>query len=476
MADTAQIRLGRADVALLRDSLRDLSGRDLADGLDLSLGLAHALDSAPFALVAHDAAADPTFFYGNQAALDLFEMTWDEFTSLPSRLSAGADDREERAELLRRVASDGWSDSYRGVRISSTGAQFLIEDATVWNLIDAEGTRVGQAAMIPRWTPLVGEATTETATATADDFGPGIVRLTALTAPDLAVGVDATAVPVVRALTRDELDLALDWCGDPGLGLHDADTLWACDSRGLLGVELDGVLVGAGAAVAHARTLGHIGLLVVRPELRRRGLAHQLLPVLVDDVRSRLDDGAPITIDCPESLAGAAAELGFVSTQRLLRAQGTGGELRRGPHAGELRALSTLPLDVVVDYDARHVGAAREDLLRAWIAPKNGLALGVYEARRLQGMGVLRPSASGFTLGPWYADEPSIAEELLTALLTRAGAAQVTIDLLDGNSDARTLVDGRNFRVATGRVHMILGDAPDVAAEGIYGVTSYEFG
>jgi hypothetical protein len=137
---------------LLASSFRRLTGRDLAPP-DLSpIALAEHLWNAPFALVSHGTEADPLFNYGNRTALTLFEMSWEEFTALPSRLSAEPVHRDERARLMERVRSQGFIDDYRGVRISKNGRRFLIEAATVWNLLGEDGTLCGQAAMFDRWT------------------------------------------------------------------------------------------------------------------------------------------------------------------------------------------------------------------------------------------------------------------------------------------------------------------------------------
>ena len=48
--------------------------------------------------------------------------------------------------LLDRVTSSGFIDDYAGIRISAKGRRFRIENAIVWNLIDADGVRHGQAA------------------------------------------------------------------------------------------------------------------------------------------------------------------------------------------------------------------------------------------------------------------------------------------------------------------------------------------
>ena len=90
-------------------------------------------------MVSHGTESDPIFNYGNKSALKSFELNWSEFVALPSRKSAKPLDRDERQDLLARVTTFGFIDDYRGLRISSTGRTFWIENATVWNLIDNNG-------------------------------------------------------------------------------------------------------------------------------------------------------------------------------------------------------------------------------------------------------------------------------------------------------------------------------------------------
>ena len=47
--------------------------------------------------------------------------------------------------------ADGFMSGYRGVRIAKSGRRFIIEDGVVWELIDAHGTRHGQAATFSSW-------------------------------------------------------------------------------------------------------------------------------------------------------------------------------------------------------------------------------------------------------------------------------------------------------------------------------------
>ena len=87
----------------LIESYRRWTGRDLVDPELSPVGQARALYEAPFVAASHGTEADPVFNYANRAALTLFETTWADFTSMPSRLSAEPVAREERAQLWGRV-------------------------------------------------------------------------------------------------------------------------------------------------------------------------------------------------------------------------------------------------------------------------------------------------------------------------------------------------------------------------------------
>ena len=137
-----------ARVALIATSYRRLLGRDLvADDSPT------ALWEAPLAIVAHGLGADPVFFFANRAALAAFETTPAAITAMPSRLSAEPLARDERQALLDRVSAQGYIADYAGMRISALGRRFRISEAVVWNLVDENGERHGQAACFtpPEW-------------------------------------------------------------------------------------------------------------------------------------------------------------------------------------------------------------------------------------------------------------------------------------------------------------------------------------
>jgi GNAT superfamily N-acetyltransferase len=565
-----------AHVALLRDCLLRVSGRDLATGLDLSDGLEAAVHRAPYALLSHDAGDDPHFTYGNATALALFEVTSGQLTSLPSRDSTEPVERAERAAMLARVTEQGYVDDYHGVRISSSGRRFVIEDAVVWDVVDDDGVRHGQAVLFERWTrlgepsglltgglrandvvppdppwngggssasasgsagapgtasPAYASRSSEAVRATLDerprvvaddlvtddlvivdlviddlvDDRPRVVAhdlvddrpvafdytsstasagervrtyLTLGSGRDMSVSYDPAVHPEIRPMSRDELDVVLDWADQEGWnpGLSDADVFWRIDRSGLWAIDVDGILVGSGATIAHGSTHVVIGLVHVRPEHRRQGIATRTFPWLVDGALSRMPPGTTVSLDVPDHLHDLAERFGFHPVRRIARMVGRAIETRRGAHSGELRALASVPVDAVVDYDAAHVGALRRDLLETWIHPVGGFSLGVYEGQRLRGMAVMRPARRGYRIGPLFADDPDIAEELMGALSRMVLGHTISMDVPTDNPQALALAARHGLTETSSVVHLELGDVRPSPEGSVYAITSIEIG
>jgi MEKHLA domain len=134
----------------LLHSYQHWTGTSLLNVSGISEKIAQALFEAPFVLVSHGTEADPIFNYGNRKALQLWELSWEEFTKMPSRQSAEKIVQEERDRLLAEAASKGFS-NYSGVRITSTGKRFQIQDGILWNLIDEQNQRCGQASVFSQY-------------------------------------------------------------------------------------------------------------------------------------------------------------------------------------------------------------------------------------------------------------------------------------------------------------------------------------
>ena len=143
-----------AHTQIMLKSYRRFVGRELIERTGDTEEEAQIVFEAPFVVVSHGTQDDPILNYGNRTALTLWEMDISTLTATPSRLTAEPMHRDERAQLMYRATRDGFVDDYRGIRISSSGKRFLIEQAIIWNLVNPDGHRVGQAATFSNWKPL----------------------------------------------------------------------------------------------------------------------------------------------------------------------------------------------------------------------------------------------------------------------------------------------------------------------------------
>ena len=136
---------------ILLDSFKHCLGYQLISREETAEKQSELLFKADFVVVSHGTELDPILNYGNEAALNLWEMSWSYFTQTPSRMTAEPVNREARQAMLQQAKTQGYIDNYSGVRISKTGKKFLIEKAIIWNLLDPQGNKCGQAATFSDW-------------------------------------------------------------------------------------------------------------------------------------------------------------------------------------------------------------------------------------------------------------------------------------------------------------------------------------
>lgn len=135
----------------LLDSYRRWVGVELIERSGTSEEQALRVFNAPFVIVSHGTQADPVLNSANAVALRLWELPLEKFLQTPSRLTAEPLHRDERARMLEATSRQGYIDDYQGIRISSTGRRFRIDQATVWNIVDEQGHPAGQAATFSDW-------------------------------------------------------------------------------------------------------------------------------------------------------------------------------------------------------------------------------------------------------------------------------------------------------------------------------------
>lgn len=287
-----------------------------------------------------------------------------------------------------------------------------------------------------------------------------------------------TEALTLRLMNKAEVDKLVGWAADEGWnpGLHDADLFWETDPEAFIAAELGDELIGGGAITSYDGEFGFMGLFVVRPEFRGRGLGSNLWHARVTLLRGRLRPGASIGMDGVFKMQDWYAKGGFTFSHRSIRYEGVGAAGAAGEAAAGLVPVANVPFNQLVAYDRRCFPAARERFLRAWVAQPDALALAAVEEGALRGYGVIRRCGRGAKIGPLFADDVATAEALFEALAAFVPGEPVFIDVPEVNAWAMSMVARREMREVFGCARMYLGPTPNLEESRIYGITTFELG
>jgi ribosomal protein S18 acetylase RimI-like enzyme len=281
----------------------------------------------------------------------------------------------------------------------------------------------------------------------------------------------------IRAMTRAEFEMALDWAAAEGWnpGRFDAEPFYAADPAGLLIGRLGEEAVAVISAIRYGASFGFIGFYIVKPAWRGQGYGWQLWQAAM----ARLA-GRNIGLDGVLAQQDNYRRSGFHLAHRNVRYQGTGAALNCGstlPTGTRLAPLASLPFDALLAYDRAFFPAARADFLHRWIGQPHSLALGLLSGAQLVGYGLRRTCRSGYKIGPLFADSAQGAAALLGALGAQIESdAPVFLDVPECNPAAIALAEGRGMGRVFETARMYTGAAPDLALARSYGITSFELG
>ena len=272
--------------------------------------------------------------------------------------------------------------------------------------------------------------------------------------------------PVIRNLALSEVETLVSWAGDEGWnpGLADAAAFHAADPDGFLGVFVDGEMAGGISAVAYGTTFGFIGLYIVKPEYRGRGLGRA-----VWDAGIKRLEGRTIGLDgVPEQQANYRS-MGFLPAYESVRLTG-----QPWLKHASFNVSDEADPDSVSGLDATCFPADRRSLLQAWLSPLH-IIRAISDDTGLRGYGVVRRCLQDYKIGPLFADSAEIAMAILAALVEAVeGPVQIDAPLLHPDFTGALLSAGMTPGFSTTRMYR--GPAPDIEMAKVFGVTTLELG
>jgi len=277
---------------------------------------------------------------------------------------------------------------------------------------------------------------------------------------------------VIRTLRADEIQLVIDAAAREGWnpGLHDARCFQAADEDGFLVAEHEGLPVGFISAVSYAGRFGFIGLYIVAPTWRGRGIGMQLWKAGMERLKGHVIglDGVPAQQD---NYRRSGFELAWNNVRFAGIARASNGT------AAHIAPLGTIDFDVLCADDRRVFPAPREAFLRSWISMPESTGLAWVDQDRLAGWGLIRRCREGHKIGPLLAENPEIANALFDALCASVPAGEtVYLDIPLPNADAMALVEAHGMRSVFETARMYAGPAPASELERVYGITTFELG
>jgi predicted N-acetyltransferase YhbS len=215
--------------------------------------------------------------------------------------------------------------------------------------------------------------------------------------------------------------------------------------EGCFVAELDGQVCGTVATISFENRFAWVGMVLVDPQQRSRGIGTRLLKAAI----KHLDDRKISTIKLDATPQGKPLykKMGFVSEYDIerwtLRRTITDIAVADGPSRYETPARSLQ--NSIVEIDRKAFGANRSFLLESLHRDAPEYTMEIRNNDELQGYTLGRRGLFADHLGPWMANSSSSARLLLEAFIARSMRETLVVDSLKENNVAVTLLKSCGF-------------------------------
>ena len=227
------------------------------------------------------------------------------------------------------------------------------------------------------------------------------------------------------------------------------------EPEGCFLAEWNGSPAGTATTLRYASDVAWVGMVLVHPEHRRRGIGRALLIHCIAWLQAR-------RMRCIKLVATPAGKqvydiLGFKSEWMLVRWEHAGLQVAK-PADARVRPWRASDLRVIAPLDTSAFGVSREKLVEA-LASQSRFALVLETVRgRVAGYGFMRPGSRATYLGPIAAASDEVGLQLVEALLTNITGERVFWDIPDANTAAGDWARQHGFTQQRMLTRMHLGE------------------
>lgn len=280
---------------------------------------------------------------------------------------------------------------------------------------------------------------------------------------------------VLKKLIYENVEELFGWAKDEGWnpGLNDACIAFNSFPDDFIGYFIDDEMIAAGSIVNYDGAFGFMGLFIVKKEYRFNGLGNLLWQKRKSLLISKLKSGASIGMDGVQSMQAFYAKGGFNKLFTDERHTLTG---EKFSYANEVQRYNEKHLVQLIAFDTVAFGFQRKTFLLNWLNNAAAKSFVFVDENNLKGYAVIRQTVEGYKIGPLFAEDKGIANELLKACLTEVEGQNVSIDIPTINTLAKELIDEFKSAIVFECARMYYPTVPNCSFHMVYGITSLEFG
>ena len=271
---------------------------------------------------------------------------------------------------------------------------------------------------------------------------------------------------------KEVADIAIKWAEKEGWnpGITDAKPFYAADPKGFFIGEIDGKPASCISIVRYDDKFCFLGFYIVAPEYRGRGLGLKIFKRAMECAEKRNIGGDGVL-----SRIEDYKKLGFKPAYKNRRYEGRG--RGTGVRSPQLKEITSIDLRQLFAYDDSVFPAKRHDFLKYWIGQAGTKGYIYTTGGNIAGYGVIRPCFKGYKIGPLFADDAAIAENIFDALLGSVNKGEeVFFDVPEPNQASLKLAEKNGMKIVFETIRIYLPEAPAVPIEKVFGITSFELG
>jgi len=234
----------------------------------------------------------------------------------------------------------------------------------------------------------------------------------------------------------------------------------------------EGERAGTAITINYDNRFGWVGMVLVHPDQRRKGIGTKLLMVCIEYLES--SGVGAVKLDATPMGKQLYDTIGFVDEYMVERHQVRAAS--RGEQTG-VEALTESHLHAIAPIDLEAFGADRTRVLARLQSEEQTDAFVAFGPSGPDGYIFVRPGMNADYIGPWVATSTDVATRLLGQALDARAGRDVLIDVSLANESAPQIIADHGFTKQRHLIRMYRGsnDYPG-RAELVYSVTGPEVG